>query len=144
MANNTGMYREIRDALCRQIEEHLISEGERADVYKVYFQNIADFPAVALQLDSRRKPKKGVGVKQLEFEIIVWVYVDIMDAIDAETECLRLTEIVEDAIEKDKTLGGTCHYLSIDEQTEFGTVEQGEANFLQGAKIPVTVIKRFA
>lgn len=143
MANNTHMYREIKEALKEQIVNHLNSLGERVDVYKVPYQNIAVYPAVALELDRRRKPKKGVGVKQLELDMVVWVYTDILDAEDAEEECLRITEIVEDAIESDKTLGGACHYLNIDSEAEFGTVQTGEASFLQGARVPVTIIKRF-
>lgn len=143
MAENRGMYREIKQALKSQIIDHLNSQGERVDVYSVPYQNIPAFPAVALELQSRRKPKRGVGVKQLELDFVVWVYVDILDAEDAEEECLRITEIVEDAIESDKTLGGVSHYLNIDDQAEFGIVQQGEASFLQGAQLRVQVIKRF-
>jgi hypothetical protein len=143
MAQNIGMYREIKNALKNQIKNYLISQGENVDVYGVPYQNIAVFPAIALELDSRRKPKKGVGVKQLELDMVVWVYVDILDADDAEDECLRLLELVENAIESDKTLGGACHYLSIDDSAEFGTVQQGEASFLQGARLNVNIIKRF-
>lgn len=143
MANNTGMYLEIKKALKNQIVQHLNSLNERVDVYDVPYQNIPVFPAVALELDSRRKPKVGVGVKKLELDMVVWVYVNILDAEDAEAECLRITEIIEDAIESDKTLSGTAHYLSLDDQADFGIVEQGEASFLQGAKIRVQVIKRF-
>jgi len=143
MASNKGMYREIKTALKNQIVDHLITEDENIDVYSVPYQNIAVFPAVALELEARRKPKKGVGVKQLSLDMVVWIYTDIMDAEDAEEECLRLTEIVEDAIEKDKQLGGASHYLTIDEQAEFGTVQSSEASFLQGAKLRVTISKRF-
>jgi hypothetical protein len=143
MADNTGMYREIKNAMHTQLVSHLNGLGERVDVYKTPYQNIAVFPAVTLELDSRRKPKKGVGVKELQLDMIVWVYVDILDAEDAEEECLRIMELVEDALEKDKTLGGASHYLTIDEQADFGTVNNGEASFLQGARIPVRVTKRF-
>lgn len=140
---NSHMYREIKDALYAQIVAHLNGLGERVDVYKVPYQNIAVFPAVSLELDRRRKPKKGVGVRELQIDMVVWVYTDIMDAEDAEEECLRITELVEDAIESDKTLGGMVHYLSIDADAEFGTVERGEANFLQGCKIQLEIKKRF-
>jgi hypothetical protein len=143
MADNTHMYREIKEALKVQIENYLTSVNESVDVYKVPYQNIAIFPAVALELERRRKPKKGVGVKELQLDMVVWVYTDILDAEDAEDECLRLLEIVEDAIESDKTLGGAVHYLSIDSEAEFGTVQTGEASFLQGARLPVTLTKRF-
>lgn len=144
MADNTHMYREIRDALKSQIEGHLNSLGEEVDVYKSPRQNIPRFPAVAIELDKRRKPKKGVGVKQLELDLFVWVYVDIYDLDEAEDECFRLSEIVEDAIELDKTLSGEAHYLSLDSEAQFGAVETGTDSFLQGARILVTVKKRFS
>lgn len=144
MADNTHMYREIKEAMLNQIVAHLAQLGERVDVYAVPYQNIAVFPAVSLELERRRKRKKGVGVKELELDMVVWVYTDILDAEDAELECLRVTEIVEDAIESDKTLSGACHYLSLDEDTEFGAVQNGEANFLQGARIAVKITKRFS
>lgn len=143
MADNTHMYREIKEALKAQLERYLASVNEKVDVYKVPYQNIAIFPAIALELSRRRKPKVGVGVKELQLDMVVWVYTDILDAEDAEEECLRILEIVEDALESDKTLGGACHYLSIDDEAEFGTVQTGEASFLQGARLPVTIIKRF-
>jgi hypothetical protein len=143
MAQNKGLYREIKNALKHQIIDHLNGQNEKVDVYGVPYQNIAVFPAVALELDRRRKPKKGVGVKQLELDLIVWVYVNIYDYEDAEEECLRILEIVENAIEKDKTLGGASHYLSIDSEAEFGAVQNGESSFLQGARLPVTILRRF-
>lgn len=141
--SNSHMYNEIKDALKNQIASYLNSQGERIDVYPVPYQNIAVFPAVALELTTRRKVKKGLGVRNLELDMVVWVYTDIFDAEDAEKECFRISEIVEDAIESDKTLGGKVHYLSIDDDAQFGTVEQGEANFLQGAKLSVKIEKRF-
>jgi hypothetical protein len=144
MADNTHMYREIKNALYTQVVNHLNSLNEKVDVYKVSYQNIPAFPAVALELERRRKPKRGVGVKQLELDMIVWVYVDIYDAEEAEEECLRITEIVEDAIESDKQLGGASDYLSIDGEAEFGVVQTGEASFLQGAQIRVQITKRFS
>jgi hypothetical protein len=143
MSNNTGMYRELKEALKDQIQSYLVSQKELIDVHAVPYQNIGVFPAVALEIVGRRKPKKGVGVRQLELDMVVWVYVDIMDAEDAEMECLRLTEIVENAIESDKTLGGQAMYLDIDDNAEFGTVQQGKATFLQGAKLQVKIKKRF-
>lgn len=140
---NSHMYKEIKNALQNQIVEFFTEENENVSVYAVPYQDIPLFPAVSLELERRRKPKRGVGVKQLELDMVVWVYTDILDAEDAETECFRIMELVEDALEKDKTLGGASHYLSIDADAEFGTVERGEANFLQGAKLRVLITKRF-
>jgi len=58
MANNKGMYREIKTALENQIINHLVAEGEKIDVYSVPYQNIAVFPAVALELESTQKTQK--------------------------------------------------------------------------------------
>lgn len=143
MADNTHMYREIKNAMKDQIEAHFLSLDEQVDVYKTPHESIPRFPAVALELESRRKPKIGVGVKKLELDMIVWVYTDIYDLVEAEEECLRITEIVEDALESDLTLNGTAHRLSIDDQTDFGAVQVGSDSFLQGAKIRVNVMKRF-
>ena len=143
MADNTHMYNEIKEALRVQIVNYLNSQGEKVDVYPVSYQNIPSFPAVALELQRRRKLKRGVGVKQLELDLVVWVYVNIYDSEDAERECLRITEIVEDALESDKSLNGTAHYLNIDEEAEFGAVQVSEANFLQGSQLRVQIIKRF-
>lgn len=140
---NVGMYREIKTALQSQIVTYLNSKSEKVDVYKVPYQNIPLFPAVALETKERRKAKKGLGVRELQLDMNIWVYVDILDVEDAESECMRIMEIVEDAIESNKTVGGTVHYLSIDDTAEFGTVQNGEASFLQGARISVTLIKRF-
>lgn len=141
--SNTGMYREIKDALQTQIQTHLNSLGEKIDVYAVPYQSIPLFPAVALELTSRRKVKKGLGVRQLELDMVVWVYVDIFDTEQAEEECLRITELIEDAIEKDKSLSGQVNYLSLDDLADFGTVQNGEASFLQGAKLSVKIHKLF-
>lgn len=142
MVDNRGMYREIISALKEQLDDQL--SGENLEVYSVPYQNIPAFPAVTIEVVSRIKPKAGIKVKKLEFNINVWVYVNILDSEDAQDECLRIVELVENAIEKDKTLGGTCHYLSIDDVAEFGTVLTGENFFLMGAKLPVVVMKHFA
>lgn len=136
-------YNEQKYALKNQIQTHLGLVGENVDIYPVTYENIAMFPAVALQIENRRKPKKGVGVYQLEVTFYVWVYVNVMDGEDAELEVLRLMEIVEEAIESDKTLGGTCHYLDIGDSAELGLIEN-EGNFIQGARIQVNTTKRVA
>lgn len=141
--SNAHMYNEIKSALKSQIEDYLALQNEVVDVYRLPYQNIAVFPAVSLELERRRKVKKGLGVKELQLDMVVWVYTNILDAEDAEYECLRIMEIVEDAIESDKTLSGTAHYLSLDGEAEFGTVETEGATFLQGAKIALTITKRF-
>jgi hypothetical protein len=135
------LYREIKDALHDQIKSFLEDREEDVDVHKVNGQNLAWFPAVTIEMDRRRKQKVGVGVRQLELDMIIWVYVKLLDYEDAESEALRVAEIVEAAIESDKTLSGTAHYLSVDDEMEFGVVES-EGVFLQGAKIRLQVQKR--
>ncbi|AVO23025.1 hypothetical protein [Bacillus phage Anath] len=134
-----GLYMDIKNALYNQLVNGLATHSQPVDVHKVHYQNIGFFPALAFELQKRRRPKKGVGVSEVEFTILVWVYTDILDAVDAEEACIELLEVVEKIIEKDKTLGGTVAYLSIDDDVEFGQVETGEANFLQGARLPVTI-----
>lgn len=93
MMNIDHMYREIKDALKDQIQTELSTVGEVVDVYKVNYQNIAMFPAVTIEAERRRKRKAGVGrVRELQFEMNVWVYVKILDYEDAEAECLRVTD----------------------------------------------------
>lgn len=134
-----GLYLTIKNALHNQLVNGLATHGEKVDVHKVHYQNISYFPALAFELQKRRKVKKGLGVSETEFTILVWVYTNILDAIDAEEECIELLSVVEKIIESDKTLGNTVSYLSIDDEVEFGQVETGEANFLQGARLPVTI-----
>lgn len=141
---NSHMYSEIKNALHSQITTWLDEHDELIDVYPVPYQNIAIFPAVTLELDRRRKPKIGVGVRELQLDMNIWVYTDILDTEDAEEECLRVCELIEDAIESDKTLGGKVTYLSLDDEAEFGTVQNGEASFLQGARLSLQIKKRFA
>lgn len=135
-----SLYTDIKYALAEQIDAHLKSLDETIEVHKVPYQNLIVFPAVAIELERRRKPKRGVGVRQLEFELVVWVYTNILDENDAEDECLRIMELVEEGIESDKSLGGLVGYLSIDTDAQFGTVQQDES-FLQGARISVTITK---
>lgn len=134
-----GLYLTIKNALHNQLVAGLATHGEKVDVHKVHYQNIGYFPALAFELQKRRKVKKGLGVSEVEFTILVWVYTDILDAVDAEESCVELLSVVEKIIESDKTLGGTASYLSIDDEVEFGTVETGSANFLQGARLPVLI-----
>ncbi|HDT6579216.1 hypothetical protein ACS4JF_25435 [Bacillus thuringiensis] len=134
-----GLYLTIKNALYDQLVAGLTTQSIKADVHKVHYQNIAFFPSLAFELQKRRKVKKGLGVSEVEFTILVWVYSNILDAEDAEEECIELLNVVEKIIESDKTLGGTVAYLSIDDEAEFGQVETGEANFLQGARLPVLI-----
>ncbi|QFG05166.1 tail terminator [Bacillus phage 056SW001B] len=147
------LYIETKNALHKQISDFFTSQGITSvngypvGVYKVNYQNISSFPAVTLEIDKRRKVKKGLGVRELQIDFNVWVYTNIMDMEYAEEECLRIGELAEQAIEQDKTLGGTCQYLSIDDEADFGTVQNGtvsggEPTFLQGMRIPLTTIVR--
>lgn len=136
-------YNVAKYALLDQIKAHLAELNEVADAYPVYYQNIPLFPAVAIQTERRKKVKKGVNkISEIELQFNVWTYVKIADFEDAEAECMRLTEIVEAAIEKDKTLGGVAMYLTIDDELDFGVVESNDGVFLQGSKILLTVKKR--
>jgi len=136
-----SIYSDTKDALKSQLEAHFDTLNYPIEVHPLPYQDILNFPAISLELTGRRKPKRGVGVRQLEMTFNVWVYTNILDEEEAEEQCLEIVEMVEQAIELDKTLGGVSHYLSIDDEVEFGTVEQGQ-DFLQGARISLVVQKR--
>lgn len=140
----TSKYEQIKKALYDQIKAGLLLEDETdVDVYKVFYQNIPLFPAVAIQTERRNKVKKGINrVGEVTLSFSVWVYIKILDYNDAENECMRLAEIIENIIEEDKTLGGTVNYLSIDDELGFGQVEARDGIFLQGAKISLTTTYR--
>lgn len=147
MSDISNLYVETKNALQKQIANYLASKGVTAGVYKVNYQNIADFPAVTLEIDKRRKPIRGLGVRELQIDFNVWVYTEIYDMEDSEEQCLSIGELVEEAIEQDKTLGGVCQYLSINDEADFGAVQNGttsggEASFLQGMRIALTTTKR--
>ncbi|WPF64963.1 hypothetical protein YTCETSXE_CDS0007 [Staphylococcus phage MVC_VPHSA2] len=136
MAN---LYGTIKEALYNQLVNGFNASTEKVDVYKVHYQNIAQFPAVAIELSKRGKAKKGLGVSERNLTVFVWVYTDLLDSEEAEEQCYEILELAEKIIEEDKTLNGTAAYLSIDDDAEFGQVLNGEANFLQGAKLVVNI-----
>ncbi|WPF64871.1 hypothetical protein FBHYGVHD_CDS0024 [Staphylococcus phage MVC_VPHSA1] len=57
MAN---LYGTIKEALYNQLVNGFNASTEKVDVYKVHYQNIAQFPAVAIELSKRGKAKKGL------------------------------------------------------------------------------------
>lgn len=139
----TSIYTNIKNALRDQVSQHLENtEYSSIDVFGEAYQDLTHFPAVTLEIKRRRKPIRGIGVRELQMDIDLWVYTNILDSAEAEAQCLELVELVEVAIEKDKSLGGVVDRVDIQNELNFGTVEYGENNFLQGAQIQFTATKR--
>ncbi|AGY46821.1 hypothetical protein Blastoid_22 [Bacillus phage Blastoid] len=138
-----SIYTNIKNALKEQVTQHLEgTDFNNIDVFGEAYQDLTHFPAVTLEIKRRRKPIRGLGVRELQMDIDLWVYTNILRSDEAEEECLTLAEIVEQAIESDKSLGGVVDRIDINNDLNFGTVEYGENNFLQGAQIQFTAFKR--
>lgn len=138
-----SIYTDIKNALRDQVSQHLEgTDYNNIDVFGEAYQDLTHFPAVTLEIKRRRKPIRGLGVRELQMDIDLWVYTNILDSEEAEAQCLELVELVEVAIEKDKSLGGVVDRVDIQNELNFGTVEYGENNFLQGAQIQFTATKR--
>lgn len=143
MSTNKGIYNDTKQALWQTLVDGWNATDVRLDVYKAPFQNIERFPCITIEAVSRKKVPKGLGVSQYEIAYYVWVYTDVMDSYEAEENCLEYTRETELILLDDKTLGGVSSYLSLNEdEIQFGVIEQGENNFLQGARIPVTIITK--
>ncbi|AGE61012.1 hypothetical protein Riggi_21 [Bacillus phage Riggi] len=138
-----SIYTDIKNALRDQVSLHLQdTDYSNIDVFGEAYQDLTHFPAVTLEIKRRRKPIRGLGVRELQMDIDLWVYTNILDSQEAEEECLTLVDLVEQAIEADKSLGGVVDRIDINNDLNFGTVEYGENNFLQGAQIQFTAFKR--
>jgi hypothetical protein len=135
-------YHIIKNSLENQIKEHLAQKGrEDVDVLSVPRQNIQMFPAVSVELVNRTLPKVALGVEELRLQFNVWVYVKIIDPIEVEQEGLKLVDIVEEAIVKDKTLNGMVDYLTIEGESEINFVSQTDGMFLHSSRIPLLITK---
>lgn len=137
-----GLYNNIKDSLYNCLVDSFNASEEPVDIYNVPFQNIATFPAISIEAVRRTKTPKGIGIAQYGIEFNVWVYTDVLDSIEAEEQCLRITDATENYLMRNKTLGGIVSTLTVNEDIQFGVVQQGENNFLQGARIPVMVTSK--
>ena len=130
----------MKQALYDTLVDNFNNSDVRMDVYKAPFQNIHGFPAITIETIGRTKEPKAMGASVYHIDYYVWVYTDVMDSIEAEEQCLEYTRMAEEFLLNDKTLGGKCSTLKLDDdEIQFGVIEQGENNFLQGARIPVKV-----
>lgn len=135
-----GIYNDIKQGLYDTLVDNFNNSEVRMDVYKAPFQNIHGFPAITIETIARTKETKGLGVSVYNIDYYVWVYTDVMDSLEAEEQCLEYTRMTEEFLLNNKNLGGKCSNLSLDnDEIQFGVIEQGENNFLQGARIPVRV-----
>ena len=141
--NYGGIYNEVKQAIIDKLIVSFNSSPDKVDIYPAPFQNIPIFPAVTVETIGRDKKYVAVGgVHKKDIDFAVWVYTNVLESVEAEEWCLYLTDKVEGFLLSDKTLGGKVTTLSLDEPVQFGQVEQGENNFLQGARIPVKVTTR--
>jgi len=138
--NYGGIYNEVKRAIRDRLISCFNASTDKVDIYEAPYQNIPVFPAVTIETIGRDKKYSGIGgIHKKTIDYAVWVYTDVLESVEAEEWCLDLTEKVEGFLLSDKTLGGKVSTLSLDEPIQFGQVEQGENNFLQGARIPIKV-----
>ena len=135
-----GIYNDIKQGLYDTLVDSFNNSEVRMDVYKAPFQNIHGFPAITIETVASKKNPRGMGVSAYDVDYLVWVYTDVMDSLEAEEQCLEYTWMTQRILLNNKNLGGVCSNLTLDEdEIQFGVIEQGENNFLQGARIPVRV-----
>jgi len=138
----SNLYSTIKQSLHDVLVEGLNASPHRVNVSKGHYQNEMAFPLVAMELAERTKKKRGLGIYEVTFLVNLWVYTDCLDFDEAEEQCLEVLDTVEKILEKNRTLNGTISLVNIDDTTEFGTVNPGEANSLQGAKLPVAITSK--
>ena len=135
-----GIYNDIKQGIYDTLVDSFNNSDVRMDVYKAPFQNINIFPAITIETVARTKQAKGMGVSVYNVDYYVWVYTNVMDSLEAEEQCLEYTRMAEEFLLNNKNLGGKCSNLSLDnDEIQFGVIEKGENNFIQGARIPVRV-----
>lgn len=136
----SGIYNDIKQGIYDTLVDNFNNSDVRMDVYKAPFQNINIFPAITIETVARTKQTKGMGVSVYNVDYYVWVYTNVMDSLEAEEQCLEYARMAEEFLLANRSLGGVCSNLSLDEdELQFGVIEQGENNFLQGARIPIRV-----
>lgn len=135
-----GIYNDVKHAILNTLTGCFNGSSERVDIYAVPFQNIPTFPAISVEFIGRTKEDVGVGgTYRMNIEYAVWIYTDVLDSEEAEEWCAFLAHMTEQFLLANKTLGGTVSKININGELQFGKVEQGENNFLQGARIPLVV-----
>lgn len=141
MDGHKGIYNETKAHLADYLIECFNASDDKVDVYRAPFQQIPMFPAISIEIVGRptRKPVGIGGTYQSAISVNVWVYTSMLDGIEAEEQCLWLTHQVEYYIAKNRTLGGRFSEVKLDDDIQFGTVQEGEVNFLQGARIPLLI-----
>lgn len=141
MATGKGIYNQVKAHIADYLIECFNASDDRVDVYRAPFQQIPAFPAISIEIVGR-PTRKAVGIGgtyQSAISVNVWVYTSLLDGMEAEEQCLWLTSQVEYYIANNRTLGGRFQEVKLDDDIQFGTVQEGEVNFLQGARIPLLV-----
>lgn len=117
---------------------------ELSNVKKVYagdFEAIPLYPAIAIDLKSRRKVTRGIGgLKDTECSFEIWVYTNKPNYETALNELEDLTDQIEKVLKKHKQLDGTCDMASLNIDAEFGVADRG-GTFLQTALLQLNTRK---
>jgi hypothetical protein len=117
---------------------------ELSNVKKVYagdFEAIPLYPAIAIDLKSRRKTTRGIGgIKDTECTFELWVYTNKPNYETALNELEDLTDQIEQVFKKHKQLNGTCDMASLNIDAEFGVADRG-GTFLQTALLQLNTRK---
>lgn len=141
METGRGIYNQVKIHIADYLIECFNASDDKVDVYKAPFQQIPMFPAISIEIVGR-PTRKAVGIGgtfQSAISVNIWVYTSLLDGMEAEEQCLYLTDRLEYYIAKNRTLGGRFQEVKLDDDIQFGTVQEGEVNFLQGAKVPLLV-----
>ena len=141
MVTARGIYNETKSHIAEYLIECFNSSDDRVDIYKAPFQQIPMFPAISIEIVGR-PTRKAVGIGgtyQSTISVNVWIYTSLLDGVEAEEQCLYLTSQVEKYFAKNRTLGGRFQDVKLDDDIQFGTVQEGEVNFLQGARVPLLI-----
>ncbi|PEZ62963.1 hypothetical protein [Bacillus cereus] len=141
MATGKGIYNQVKSHIADYLIECFNASDDKVDVYRAPFQQLPTFPAITVEIVGRptRKAIAIGGTYQSTISVNLWIYTSLLDGLEAEEQCLWLTSQVEYYIAKNRTLGGRFQEVKLDDDIQFGTVQEGEVNFLQGAKVPLLV-----
>lgn len=135
-----SIYSEQVDA----IKDILSEAPELSKVKKVYagdFEAIPLYPAIAIDLKSRRKTVKGIGgLKETECAFDIWVYTNKPNYELALEELENLTDQIEQVLNANRQLNDTCDRSNLNDDAEFGVSDRGGV-FLQTALLQLNTKK---
>jgi hypothetical protein len=126
------------------IKDILSNAPELSSIKKVYagdFEAIPLYPAIAVDLKSRRKATRGIGgIKDTECTFDIWIYTNKPNYESALEELEILTDQVEEVLKNNKQLNGTADMSNLNVDAEFGIADRGGV-FLQTALLQLNTRK---